>query len=45
MNIRYYTIDDKICLGYEHNGVIYVLSWLGNRGDCIDVTGKAKAGR
>lgn len=43
MNIRFYTIDNKHCLGYEHNGKIYVMSWLGNKGDCVDSTGRAKA--
>lgn len=43
MNIRIYTIDDMNCLGYEKDGKIYVMSWLGKRGDCVDTTGKAYA--
>jgi hypothetical protein len=40
MNIRYYTIEGRVCLGYEFKGVIYVMQWLGKHGDCIDVTGR-----
>ena len=45
MNIRFYTIDGRDCLGYEFNGKVYVLNWLGPKGACVDMSGRANCWR